>query len=89
MIKAACFNFKTISSTMTKIIGNKNWLDISYKFVNWFQLNLPYPNGKKFSASNVKKNSHFQMDIFYFINVCHSRKNASASDVVPQQKRSY
>ena len=26
---------------------------ISYKFVNQFWLNLPYPNGKKFSTSNI------------------------------------
>ena len=37
---------------------------VSYKFVNWFWLNLPYPNSKMFSTSNVKNNSHLQMDIF-------------------------
>ena len=45
---------------------------LSYESVNWYQLNLPYPNVKKFSTSNVEKvstsnvknNSYLQMDIW-------------------------
>ena len=50
---------------------------VSYKYVHWFWLNLHYPNSKKFSTSNVKNNSHSQMDIFYHFNFCHSRRNQS------------
>ena len=49
---------------------------VSYMFVNWFWLNLFYPNGKKFSMSNVKKNWHLQMDIFCHFDFCHSRRNS-------------
>ena len=48
---------------------------VSYKSVNWFRLNLPYPNGKKFSTSYIKKNSHLQIDIFFHFDFCHSRRN--------------
>ena len=43
--------------------------------VNWFWLNLPNQNRKMFSTSTVKNNSHLQMDIFYHLDFCHSRKN--------------
>ena len=54
------------SSIKTDLQNCKLWTGqtVSQKFVDWFQLNLPYPNGKKFSTSNVKKNWHLQMDIF-------------------------
>ena len=48
---------------------------VSYMFVNWFWLNLFYPNGKKFSTSNVKKNWQLQMDIFCHFDFCHRRRN--------------
>ena len=32
-------------------------------------------NSKKFSTSNVKNNSHLQMDIFCHFDFCHSRRN--------------
>ena len=49
---------------------------ISYKSMNQFWLNLPYINGKTFSTSNVKKNPHFQIDIFVIGCEKHSRRNA-------------
>ena len=48
---------------------------VSYKFVNWFWLNLPNWNSKKFSTSKVKSNSHLQMDIFCHFDLCHCRRN--------------
>ena len=56
---------------------NWNWPDrsISYKSVKQFQLNLPFPKGKKISRSNVKKISHLQMDIFCHFNFWHDRRN--------------
>ena len=35
----------------------------------WFWLNLPYSNDKKFSKSNVKKNSHSQINTFCHFNL--------------------
>ena len=49
---------------------------ISYKFVNWFWLNLPNWNSKKVSTSNVKNYSNLQMDIFCHFNLCHRKRNA-------------
>ena len=37
---------------------------------------LPYPNGKKFCRSNVKKVSHLQIDIFGHFDFCRDRRNA-------------
>ena len=42
---------------------------ISYKSVNQFWLNLPYPNGKKFSRSNVKNNFTFANGYFCHFNL--------------------
>ena len=49
---------------------------ISYKSIHQFWLNLPYPNSKTFSTSNVKNNPHLQGDIFCHFDFCHSRRNA-------------
>ena len=35
-----------------------NWLVVTYKSINWFQLNLPPQMAKKFHIANIKKKSH-------------------------------
>ena len=54
------------NSIENNLLACNSWTgrSVSYKFVNWFWLNLPYPNSKMFSTSNVENNSHLQMDIF-------------------------
>ena len=47
---------------------------VSYKFVKQFQLNLPYPNGRKFSRTKGKTFLHFQLDVWYFY-FSHNRRN--------------
>ena len=71
------FHLDRESSIKTKLqtCKSKTGQSISYRSVHCFQLNLPHPNFKKSSSSNSKTFSHFQMDIFYHIDFCHSRRN--------------
>ena len=54
----------------------QNIQSISYKSIKQFWLNLPYPNSKTFSTSNIKNNPNLQIDIFCHFDFSHSRRNA-------------
>ena len=68
-IKANSWTFKLLTDQ-----------SICYKSVSRFPLNFPYPNGKKFSTSNVKKKSHLQIDIFCHFDFCGNRRNDFGSN---------